>query len=337
MITIDGSQGEGGGQILRSSLALSAITGQKFRIENIRAGRPKPGLMRQHLICVQAAQAICGAEVEGGELGSTSLTFDPGKIKAGDYSFAIGTAGSVGLVFQTVLMPLALADAPSTLRLTGGTHNMQAPPFEFLDQVFLPQVRRMGFDADVSLVRHGFHPAGGGEMTARIGPATGVHKLVLEKRGAEVYRSAHAVLSNLAEGIATRELREVCAEPGWAQDHCELRNVEASGPGNVLLLSVAFEHVSEIVAGFGERAVSAEQVARRTLVNLRGYLAESVPVGRSLADQLLLPMAVGAGGYFLTGEPTAHTRSNADVIERFLDRSIAIKEIGGGVWRIAVD
>lgn len=336
MITIDGSQGEGGGQILRSSLALSAITGQKFRIENIRAGRPKPGLMRQHLVCVQAAQAICGAEVEGGELGSTVLTFDPGKIKSGDYSFAIGTAGSTGLVLQTVLMPLALADEVSTIRLSGGTHNMQAPPFEFLDQAFLPQVRRMGFNAQITLSRHGFHPAGGGEMVATTSPSGSLTPLIIENRGEPISSRATALVANLPEAIGNRELRTVAEALGWEESACTLANVASAGPGNVLLLSAGFANVVEIVSGFGAMGVTAEQVARRAIGKLQAYLKSNAVVGPCLADQLLLPMAVGAGGHFLTSEPTDHTRSNAEVIERFLDRRITFSEEGDDLWRISV-
>lgn len=336
MITIDGSQGEGGGQILRSSLALSAITGQAFRIENIRAGRPKPGLMRQHLACVQAAEAICGAEVVGAELGSTVLTFVPGAIRAGDYSFAIGTAGSTGLVLQTVLMPLARAGGNSTLRLSGGTHNMLAPPFEFLEQAFLPQVRRMGFVADIMLVRHGFHPAGGGEMTAVIGPASGLSPLILEARGEKTVRQATALIANLAEAIGKRELRTVAEGLGWEESEHLLQTVPSSGPGNVLLLSVGFENVVEIVSDFGEMRVTAEQVARRAIGKLDAYLTSNAVVGPCLADQLLLPMAVGLGGRFLTGEPTPHTRSNAEVIERFLGRPIGFEELDQGTWRVTV-
>ena len=179
---IDGSQGEGGGQILRSSLALAMCTGTPIRIENIRAGRKKPGLMRQHLMCVLASQAVCGAKVEGAELRSTQLTFEPGEIKPGDYEFAIDTAGSTCLVFQTVLPALMMAEGVSTLKLSGGTHNMMAPSFDFIKRSFLPVMQSMGIDVSVTLDAYGFFPSGGGEWLATIKPASEVGTLALSER-----------------------------------------------------------------------------------------------------------------------------------------------------------
>src|SRR5437867_958993 len=164
MLLIDGSQGEGGGQILRTALGLSLVTGTPIRIEKIRAGRAKPGLLRQHLTAVNAATAIGAVDVEGATLGSQELTFRPGTVKPGEYRFAVGTAGSTGLVLQTVLPPLLTAPGPSTLTLEGGTHNPTAPPFDFLARAFLPLISRMGPSATARLERPGFYPAGGGQM-----------------------------------------------------------------------------------------------------------------------------------------------------------------------------
>lgn len=184
VISIDGSHGEGGGQILRTALSLSAVTGKPFAIENIRARRSKPGLMRQHLTAVKAAAAICGAKADGAEVGSTRLRFEPGSLKAGEYAFNIGSAGSTSLVLQTVLPPLALADGASRVTLQGGTHNTGAPPFEFLDRAFLPLIRRIGFNADVELRRFGFYPAGGGEVRVEIQAPSTLEPLVIDERGA---------------------------------------------------------------------------------------------------------------------------------------------------------
>jgi hypothetical protein len=151
MIEIDGSVGEGGGQILRTSLALAMCTGQPFTLSRIRARRPKPGLMRQHLTCVLAAAEVCGAEVVGAELGSATLRFVPGPVRAGDYRFAVGSAGSCTLVLQTVWPALMLADAPSRLHLGGGTHNPMAPPFHFLQRAYAPLMRRLGAPASLTL------------------------------------------------------------------------------------------------------------------------------------------------------------------------------------------
>ena len=169
-VQLDGAQGEGGGQILRTALTLSMITGQPFRIENIRARRAKPGLLRQHLTAVNAASEICSAEVQGAEPGSSTLRFIPNRIKGGNYLFAIGTAGSCTLVLQTILPALWFADEPSTVVITGGTHNPAAPPADFLIRAWLPLMHRMGVKMTLDLIRHGFYPAGGGEIHATVDP-----------------------------------------------------------------------------------------------------------------------------------------------------------------------
>ncbi len=183
MITIDGSLGEGGGQVLRSSLALSALTGQPFRIHSIRKSRSKPGLARQHLTCVRAAAQVCGARVDGAEMRSTDLTFHPRTVQPGEFSFAIGTAGSCNLVLQTVLPPLMLASGPSLVTLKGGTHNDKSPPYHFLESVFLPLLGRMGPSVELELHSWGFFPAGGGEFSASIEPTDSLQRLDLNERG----------------------------------------------------------------------------------------------------------------------------------------------------------
>jgi RNA 3'-terminal phosphate cyclase (ATP) len=164
VLTIDGAHGEGGGQVLRTALGLAIVTGQPITLVDIRARRKKPGLQRQHLTAVQAAAAVGAASVAGAELGSTRLEFCPSALCSGHHRFAIGTAGSATLVLQTVLPALWAADGPSTIELSGGTHNPMAPPFDFLAQAFAPIVRRMGAGLDLELLRHGFFPAGGGSF-----------------------------------------------------------------------------------------------------------------------------------------------------------------------------
>src|SRR6185369_8719633 len=204
MIIIDGSLGEGGGQVLRTSLALSLLTGSPFRIENIRAKRKSPGLLRQHLTAVNAATQVGDASVEGASLGSTSLTFIPHGMRAGAYAFAIGTAGSTMLVLQTILLPLALAGEESTIELEGGTHNPAAPPFDFMQNAFLPLLHRMGAEVGIELVRPGFYPAGGGKIVVRIAPAKRLARLDLAHRGDITRRNARAVVANLPYAIAQR-------------------------------------------------------------------------------------------------------------------------------------
>jgi len=169
---IDGSFGEGGGQILRTSLSLSMCIGTPVRIENIRAGRRKTGLLRQHLACVRASKEICGAKVIGDELGSSTVEFHPGAIKSGTYDFAIGSAGSTSLLFQTVLPALLMADAESTVSFSGGTHNDLAPSFDFIKYSFIPTLKLIGIDIEAELHAYGFMPHGGGKWTAKIQPMT---------------------------------------------------------------------------------------------------------------------------------------------------------------------
>src|SRR5258705_2280598 len=196
MLTIDGSFGEGGGQILRTALALSLVTGKPFRIENIRAGRKNPGLLRQHLTAVNAATEISRSEVMGAAIGSRELTFAPGSVVAGTYAFAVGTAGSTTLVLQTVLPALLVASGTSKVILEGGTHNPFAPPFDFLEKTFLPLVNRMGPQVTAELERPGFYPAGGGRMNVTVEPADALRELALPARGEVRARRAKAVVAN---------------------------------------------------------------------------------------------------------------------------------------------
>jgi RNA 3'-terminal phosphate cyclase (ATP) len=326
MLTIDGSQGEGGGQILRSALALSLVSGTPFRIERIRAGRARPGLMRQHLTALQAAAAVGEAEVDGAAIGAQAVVFRPKRVRAGAYRFAVGTAGSAALVLQTILLPLVVAGADSTLTLEGGTHNPHAPPFDFLAAAFLPLLRRMGAGVEARLERAGFYPAGGGRMRVDVAPRTGLRPLTLLERGALHQRRARAMLSRLPRQIGDRELAVVRARLGWADDELEVvvLGEDMAGPGNVLLLELQSEHVTEVFTGFGEVGVRAEAVAERAVAEARRYLAADVPVGPYLADQLLLPVALAGSGAYRTLPPTRHTTTNVEVIRRFLDVRIDV-------------
>jgi RNA 3'-terminal phosphate cyclase (ATP) len=330
MIEIDGSQGEGGGQMLRSSLSLSICTGQPFRIVNIRANREKPGLMRQHLTAVKAAAEICDAVVVGAEIGSRELTFRPGKLKGGNYSFAIGSAGSSTLVLQTVLPPLLTASEPSTVRITGGTHNKGSPPFDFLQRAFVPLVARMGAQVELQLRSYGFYPRGGGEIVATITPSAGLAELTLNDRGARVRAYAEAYVAALPIHIGQRELEVVGHRLNWPAEQLFLRGLSNDmGPGNAVTITVEYEHVTEVFTGFGERGVRSEAVAAGAADEARGYLASSAAVGEHLADQLLLPMVLGRGGAFTTSEVTEHLRSNAQIVETFTSKRVAISKLHG--------
>jgi RNA 3'-terminal phosphate cyclase (ATP) len=335
-VVIDGSIGEGGGQILRSALALSLVTGRPFRIDGIRAGRQKPGLLRQHLTAVRAAATIGGATVTGDELGSTVLTFAPRAVRGGDYSFNVGSAGSTTLVLQTVLPALLVAPAASRLTIEGGTHNPAAPPFDFLATTFAPQVRQMGAGFEIALEAHGFHPAGGGRLLAAIEPVTQLRPLTLLERGPVTVR-ARALLASLPEQIARRELGIVQRRLGLERGQCRSEQVPASpGPGNVVFIEIASEQITEVITGFGRKSVPSEEVAGGACEEASAYIAAGVPVGAHLADQLLLPMALAGGGAFRTLAPTPHTVTNADVIGRFLDVPIRFEADGGAAYRCTV-
>lgn len=321
-IELDGAQGEGGGQILRTSLSLAMLQGRPLRLRNIRAGRRKPGLMRQHLACVRAAAAVSGAFVDGDEIGSTALEFRPSTLRGGDYEFRIGSAGSTLLVLQTVLPALLRADRESRVVLEGGTHNMMAPSADFIATAFLPQLVRMGADIALNVARHGFFPAGGGRLELRVAPST-LAPLQLHERGDSHGIAATVLLRDLPQHIAEREL-ETAAKRLPVTSRAQ-RQLPGSGPANALVLTAAFANVSEVVVGLGEHGTSAETVATTACDELRQYLAHGAPVGAHLADQLLLPLVLSRGGSFVTGRPTLHLETNADVIRAFGAAEIEIR------------
>jgi RNA 3'-terminal phosphate cyclase (ATP) len=337
MITIDGSQGEGGGQILRTSLALSLVTGQPFRMERVRAGRQKPGLLKQHLTAVEAAKTVGCAEVMGAALGSQTLEFTPGPVTPGNYRFAVGTAGSATLVLQTVLSALLTASGLSTLTLEGGTHNPMAPPFDFLEKSFMPLIHRMGPSVQLELRRHGFFPAGGGRFHARIEPAKKLSRLDLLERGSIRRRQARILVSKLPEHVGQRELAVVRDELKWRAEECAAEAVPYPvGPGNAVVLAIETEHVTEVFTGFGERGRPAEEVARSAIEAAKAWLEVDVPVDEHLADQLLIPMVLAGGGSFRTTKPSLHTTTNAEVIQRFVSVPIRIDRESEMVWIVKV-
>lgn len=339
MITIDGSQGEGGGQILRTSLALSVITQQPVKIVKIRAQRSNPGLQRQHLAAVKAAAAVGNASLKGAELNSRELVFRPEGMHGGTYRFEIGTAGSASLVLQTVLPCLLLADRPSEVVITGGTHNPLAPPYEFLACAFLPRLAQLGGQVELHLERYGFYPRGGGELRASIQPfADRSRRLELASRGEMRSRQAHAMISRLPRHVAERELAIVSAELGWTGQALQIVELEGAGAtANLLQATLDFEHVTEVVTEFGERGVRAETIAERLAAAVKEYLRHGAPVGEHLADQLLLPCALTGGGSYTTGVLSLHARTNIDVIRAFLPVSIAVTEQSTQVWQIDID
>lgn len=336
ILTIDGSQGEGGGQILRTSLSLSMCLGQPIRIENIRAGRKKPGLLRQHLTCVRAAKEICSAAVKGDELGSSAIEFTPGEIKAGDYRFAIGTAGSTSLVFQTILPALLRADKKSNVSFEGGTHNMQAPSYEFLTKCFLEALRKINCQVDCELLRYGFYPNGGGQWITQIHPAKNIKRLQLLERGELVARSATTFTSKIPMHVSQRELKKVAQKLSWAQDELIENEVDAFGPGNLISLKLNYENTVELFDEVAQRGLTAERVAGKAVNNLKRYINSHAVVSEHLADQLLLPMVLNAGGSFITHAMSEHVKTNINVINQFIDNAISISEVDDDTVKINV-
>lgn len=343
-ITIDGSEGEGGGQVLRSSLSLSAITGKPVRIEAVRGGRKKPGLLRQHLTAFKAAAEICGASMEGAELGSSEIAFHPGAIKSGDYEYAIGSAGSAMLVAQTVLPILSFADGPSMVTIHGGTHNDWAPTFDYFDQAFLPQFRKMGGRAKAEILKHGFYPAGGGTVKLHVEPASEPKALALTDRGARIDQRAIVLLSNLKQDIGARELKAIMRDMSLEPEKGDIQIVDSPGPGNAASLFLEHENVTEVFIGLGKHGVRAEAIGKAVASAAKEYITSAhntgggeTAVGEYLADQLLLPMALLGGGVFTATEISQHTHTNMDIIRAFLPVTFKITQNGRKCWTVEVE
>ncbi len=333
MIEIDGSMGAGGGQIVRTALALSLATQRPFRIKNVRASRSRSGLRPQHRTAVEAAATIGRAEVSAVEEGTSAFTFEPAAVEPGRYHFDVGTAGSAVLVLQTILPPLLTATAPLRITVTGGTHTRSAPPFEFFATAFLPLVERMGPVLRATLDRPGFYPKGGGRCTLEIEPTASLDPLTLRERGPSRRQMAQSIVANLPRHIAERELATLREGLPVDLDDTGIETPTARGAGNALLLTLAYEHVTTVVSGIGEKGKPAEDVAMGVVGEARDYLAANAPVGPHLADQLLIPLALG-GGRFRTTTLTDHTHTNAAVVERFVGDCFSVTEANRG-WLVS--
>lgn len=337
-LTLDGSYGEGGGQILRSALALSIVTGRPFTITNIRAGRKNPGLAPQHLVAVQAAVAISNAEVQGAERGSTSLRFRPERVRPGRYEFSTGTAGSVSLVFHSIFPALAQADARSQITIRGGTHVPWSPPFEHLSYVFLPTVRAVGLRADVTLAKCGYYPRGGGEIGAVVYPRQReLTPFALETRGRLNRLWGVVGISNIPDVIAGR-IASAATAMLRAAGHAasiEERSLPSPGQGVFLFLCAEYERTTAGFSSLGERGKPSEAVAREAVDAFLDFDRSEAAVEPHLADQLVLPAAL-AGGHcaYTVSRVTEHLRTNAWVVQQFLPVTVEVTGETGAPGRV---
>lgn len=336
MRQIDGSQGEGGGQVLRTSLALACLTQTPIQILNIRARRPKPGLQAQHLQAVRAAGAITRAKVSGDQMGSQSLYFAPGPVQAGEYAFDIGTAGATTLVLQTVFLPLCFAESVSHLTITGGTHVPWSPAFPYVEGNWLPCLREMGVNATVTLDRAGFYPRGGGRVRAEVHPGGALTPLQWMERGAPRGVRALSGAANLPGHVKQRQSARLRAALG-KQGTVEIQELSAPSPGSVAVIFAEYENGRGCFVGLGKKGKPAEAVAEEAISGLNKFLASPSTVDEYLADQLLLPLAFATGpSEFTTVEITQHLLTNAAVIEEFGGAEIRIEGALGEFGRVTV-
>jgi RNA 3'-terminal phosphate cyclase (ATP) len=339
-LEIDGTFGEGGGQILRTSLALALITGRPFHLRNVRAGRARPGLQPQHLLCVRAAATVGQAQTRGASLHSTDLVFEPGPVVPGKYHFDVGTAGSTGLVLHALYLPLAFrASAPSELTLVGGTHVTTSPCFHFLDVTWRRYLELFGLKISLRLVRPGFYPRGGGVVVAHVQPCPRLEGLRLVERGS-MKATGFSAVAGLPEDIARRQARRAVyrlRENGLPASIRE--EMWTGGPGTVLGIELDTAPVPTFFFGLGARGKPAERVADEAVEQVLAYREAGAagPVDAHSADQIVLPLALAEGpSEFGVAEVTRHLTTNVAVIRLFLERDVTCEGNEGepGVVRI---
>ncbi|HYM40746.1 MAG TPA: RNA 3'-terminal phosphate cyclase [Thermoplasmata archaeon] len=333
MIEIDGSHGEGGGQLLRMAVALSALTCTPVTVNRIRAGRPNPGLAAQHVTALRAVAELASAEVRGLEVGSAEMTFTPGDLVGGDHAFDVGTAGSVTLVLQACL-PVAFAANDSThLRIIGGTDVKWSPPLDSFARVFLPWVRRMGGQADLLSHRRGYYPRGGGEVEVAVQPTAGWSPLVLSDAGAVERVRGIAHVANLPEDIPKRmknaALRRLHGIPDSKVEERVYPGEDAVGQGGAIVLWAEQEHTLVGADCLAERGKSAERVGEEAAENLEAEIVSGATVDVHAADQIVVYLALAdRPSSFLVREVTNHLRTMAWLVPQFLKRTIEFQTIG---------
>ena len=336
MIQIDGSSGEGGGQVLRTSLTLSLITGQPFEIYNIRANRKRPGLQPQHLKCVEAAALISRGKVKGDKIGSVHLIFEPGQVVQGQYRIDIGTAGSTSLVLHTIYLPLSLASGASQLTITGGTHVHWSPCHHFLALHWLPYLKQIGFNMKLKMDQAGFYPKGDGKIRVEIEPAKKLQPLMFTKRGKLEKIEGISAVANLDFSVAERQ-RSQCLKRLERMGYvCQIAIEEMPSryKNTMMLLNAEFESGSGCFTSLGAIGKRAEKVADEAVDDLLEYLNSDGCIDKYLADQLILPLAIVADeSIFSTSKITNHLMTNIEVVKKFLDIKA---EVQGGIGELGI-
>ncbi len=324
-VEINGAEGEGGGQVLRTSLALSAMTGQPFTIQGIRAGRKTPGLMRQHLTCVLAVRDICSAQVKGAVVGSTALEFVPSKVYPGTYYWSVGTAGAVTLVLQAVLPPLMMAGGPSHVTIEGGTHTIMSPVWEFLENSLVPVLNDMGAGISVKLERHGFYPNGGGRVHVKVDPEANLRRVSLRERAEVKSVKAKIVMANLPRHIAERQIARIQKELEWEVGEDAIEEIKPSFSAcNAVILEARTAQGVHCAASVGDIKTRAEVVAARAIADMQSWQDSTAGVGEHLADQLLTPMTI-MGGEFSCAQWSSHAATNVETMRKF-GCQVAVRE-----------
>ena len=344
-IQIDGSMGEGGGQILRTALSLSMITGKPFEIHHIRANRRKPGLRPQHLTAINIAKKISQADTMGVYLDSTSVTFVPKTIRSGTYSVDIGTAGSASLVLQTILVPLGMANSASSVAVTGGTHVPWSPSFEYLKSIWSPFMKEIGYDFLLSLESSGFYPQGGGKITAVIRPNTIIKPLQKIQRGNLLTVTGISSIANLDESIASRQkitALKILYEKDLGIDNKKIKIKSTHLPsrfkGTELFLKAEYENGLGGFSSLGQKGKPAEKVAEESVNSFLKFHKEGGAVDKYMADQLLLPLSLIKGNsQFSTGKISNHFQTNREIIIKFLPVKIIAFQKNNGKICISVE
>ena len=338
LITIDGSEGEGGGQVLRTSLTLSMLTGKPFQITSIRAKRKNPGLQAQHLESVRAAKRISDAEVRGDQIGSSTIRFAPQGVKSGEYAFRIGTAGSTSLVLQTLYLPLSFAGGDSKVLITGGTHVPWSPTFDFLKNCWLYFTEMVGMKIDLVMSRAGFYPHGGGEIHAQVSPSVRILPLNIAERRALQKIKIFSAHTNLTDKVAQRQAKQAAKQVSHlCETEVEVTQLPSLSRSTAFSVLGIFKNTRCCYTSLGERGKRAEAVAQEACDQFFLFLRSNATVDEHIADQIVLPLSFAQGrSEFITPRISNHLLTNIETIRKFVGVEVKVEGTLGEVGRIVI-